>query len=630
MLLQATRGVSFALGTGARATRPRAVAIGDAPYRASHRLHQFQPLLRQSIRIKTTAPTPGTKAIPGFANRLGRRSIFSKHKKRADGGARRKNSTGSAEAKEATEVPSMQTLRWVAFTTGLPFVGFGFMDNAILIIAGDAIDTSLGVTLGISTMCAAAIGNICSDLAGIGCAAYIEDFCATTLKMPVPTLSSAQRQLRSVRMASQVGCAIGMTIGCIIGMVPLFFIDPDKADKLKEKARLVRLYQDVLNEAKTLVGAESTCLYLRVDKNEKDGVDLKQKRKGVGLLPGYHPSVDGEYLFAMYYVEPHQEDNTSATDNFVRMITSRGRDAPIDSNQHNNNNNSYKKSTSATDTLVRMLSSGGRGTPIGSTDFTRRASNTGARNKEESSRETNDTIVGEMVVPPSSSTNQHNSSYKKSNSATDTLVRMLSSGGRGTPIGSTDFTPRPSNPGAHKEDEGSRETNDVIVGEMVVPPSSPATTPQHHAAPSRLIPVGKGIVSRAVLTGTTWNIAGSLMDEPDFYPLSIDTAGGSKDVNKNQFRDCVVVPILDGRGRVIAVLKALNKENTRDGTGGFTDQDVEILLSLASHVSVSLQGIYHDGDEELGLRETIRILKEGKGIKRSMTRKAKSSGSNSG
>mmetsp|Transcript_5970 Transcript_5970/g.12775 ORF Transcript_5970/g.12775 Transcript_5970/m.12775 type:complete len:400 (+) Transcript_5970:214-1413(+) len=342
MLLQATRGVSFALGTGARATRPRAVAIGDAPYRASHRLHQFQPLLRQSIRIKTTAPTPGTKAIPGFANRLGRRSIFSKHKKRADGGARRKNSTGSAEAKEATEVPSMQTLRWVAFTTGLPFVGFGFMDNAILIIAGDAIDTSLGVTLGISTMCAAAIGNICSDLAGIGCAAYIEDFCATTLKMPVPTLSSAQRQLRSVRMASQVGCAIGMTIGCIIGMVPLFFIDPDKADKLKEKARLVRLYQDVLNEAKTLVGAESTCLYLRVDKNEKDGVDLKQKRKGVGLLPGYHPSVDGEYLFAMYYVEPHQEDNTSATDNFVRMITSRGRDAPIDSNQHNNNNNSYK------------------------------------------------------------------------------------------------------------------------------------------------------------------------------------------------------------------------------------------------------------------------------------------------
>ena len=101
----------------------------------------------------------------------------------------------------------MKTLRWVAFTTGLPFVGFGFMDNAILIVAGDAIDNSLGVSLGISTMCAAAIGNTISDLVGIGCAAYIEEFCATVLKLPVPKLSSAQRQLRPVRMASQIGMA---------------------------------------------------------------------------------------------------------------------------------------------------------------------------------------------------------------------------------------------------------------------------------------------------------------------------------------------------------------------------------------------------------------------------------------
>ena len=133
------------------------------------------------------------------------------------------------------------------------------MDNAILIIAGDCIDTSLGVTLGISTMCAAAIGNIISDLAGIGCAAYIEDFCATTLKLPVPKLSGAQRQLRSVRMASQGGMAVGMTFGCLLGMIPLLFIDSNRADKLREKARLERLYKDVLTEAKTLVEAESTC-----------------------------------------------------------------------------------------------------------------------------------------------------------------------------------------------------------------------------------------------------------------------------------------------------------------------------------------------------------------------------------
>ena len=38
--------------------------------------------------------------------------------------------------------------------------------------------SSLGVTLGISTLCAAAIGNIISDLAGIGLGTAIEDFCA--------------------------------------------------------------------------------------------------------------------------------------------------------------------------------------------------------------------------------------------------------------------------------------------------------------------------------------------------------------------------------------------------------------------------------------------------------------------
>eukprot|EP00536_Pseudo-nitzschia_multiseries_P010829 jgi/Psemu1/204259/e_gw1.345.4.1 len=151
--------------------------------------------------------------------------------------ARRYKSNGSTAASEASSEtePCLHTLRWVAFTTGMPFVGFGFMDNFILILAGDAIDNSLGVSFGISTMCAAAIGNIISDLAGIGCAAYIEDFCATVLKMPVPTLSSAQRQLRSVRFASQGGMAIGMTFGCIVGMFPLLFIDSKKADRLKKK-----------------------------------------------------------------------------------------------------------------------------------------------------------------------------------------------------------------------------------------------------------------------------------------------------------------------------------------------------------------------------------------------------------
>ena len=44
-------------------------------------------------------------------------------------------------AEEAVEEPSFNTLKIVALGQAIPFIGFGFMDNSILIVAGDAIDT---------------------------------------------------------------------------------------------------------------------------------------------------------------------------------------------------------------------------------------------------------------------------------------------------------------------------------------------------------------------------------------------------------------------------------------------------------------------------------------------------------
>ena len=41
----------------------------------------------------------------------------------------------------------------------IPFVGFGIIDNAVMIMAGDYIDCTIGVALGISTMAAAGLGK---------------------------------------------------------------------------------------------------------------------------------------------------------------------------------------------------------------------------------------------------------------------------------------------------------------------------------------------------------------------------------------------------------------------------------------------------------------------------------------
>ena len=48
-----------------------------------------------------------------------------------------------------------------------------------IVIQGEYIDTTIGVTLGISTMAAAGIGNMISDLAGLGLADQVSKYNCT-------------------------------------------------------------------------------------------------------------------------------------------------------------------------------------------------------------------------------------------------------------------------------------------------------------------------------------------------------------------------------------------------------------------------------------------------------------------
>ena len=347
--------------------------------------------------------------------------------------------------------PSTKDLRLVTFNMAIPFVGFGIMDNSILILAGDMIDTSLGVALGISTMCAAAIGNIISDVAGLLLGTAIEDFCANHLRLPVPNLSTAQRQLRSVRFASQWGCGLGVTIGCIIGMFPLLFIDSNKVQAKKREAHLDSIFRDVVTEAGSLVGAARTCLYLLVSPD--DDSHTMTSNSNASLMP----VADGKWLVNKY------DDKASASK--------------------------------------------------------------GASGKE------------------------------------------------------------------------------------------------------RWIPLGRSIVSRAVLTGESLNIA-DVATEPDFVPdigYVVEPGSVSKPSGAQVTRSMLCIPVMDSAGRPIAVIQAINKVGKGRGDEDhilgsldneprtFTENDVQILKALASHISVSLQRMYEQagGDEaEMRLKDTIHLLKK--------------------
>uniref|UniRef100_A0A1I8B3U3 Transmembrane protein 65 n=1 Tax=Meloidogyne hapla TaxID=6305 RepID=A0A1I8B3U3_MELHA len=90
----------------------------------------------------------------------------------------------------------------------IPFIGFGFLDNAIMILAGEYIDQSLGALLCISTMASAALGNIISVF-------------VTRLGFKSPTLTSKQLESRKARLTVNLARAFGLIVGCLLGMFVL-------------------------------------------------------------------------------------------------------------------------------------------------------------------------------------------------------------------------------------------------------------------------------------------------------------------------------------------------------------------------------------------------------------------------
>lgn len=92
-------------------------------------------------------------------------------------------------------VPPLSMLHKVTFVAAVPFIGFGFVDNLIMIVAGDYIDLTLGVSFGLSTLAAAGLGNLISDVAGVWCGGVIERG-SRAIGVKPPNLSRAMQQHR--------------------------------------------------------------------------------------------------------------------------------------------------------------------------------------------------------------------------------------------------------------------------------------------------------------------------------------------------------------------------------------------------------------------------------------------------
>lgn len=128
------------------------------------------------------------------------------------------------ESDDISPPPRVGQLVSLSAFVAIPFVGFGFADNFIMIIAGDAIDAQIGRMLSLSTLACAGLGNWISDVVGLGLGDVIERNAA---KMGITDggLTAAQEKMRISKLVNVMSKIIGISIGCFFGMVPLLWIE---------------------------------------------------------------------------------------------------------------------------------------------------------------------------------------------------------------------------------------------------------------------------------------------------------------------------------------------------------------------------------------------------------------------
>ncbi|KNC71657.1 hypothetical protein SARC_15801, partial [Sphaeroforma arctica JP610] len=135
------------------------------------------------------------------------------------------------------------------------------MDNVVMITAGELIDASIGVRFGLSTITAAGLGQCVSDVSGVAFGGVVDYLCGK-LNLPKANLTPNQRRLTNVRYAGVFGSAVGVLMGCLLGMSCLLFLDTDKAEKMKKAKELRLIFISVMSEGHKLLACERSTLFL--------------------------------------------------------------------------------------------------------------------------------------------------------------------------------------------------------------------------------------------------------------------------------------------------------------------------------------------------------------------------------
>lgn len=178
---------------------------------------------------------------------------------------------GAEDPGELTPLTTKQTAI-VALAAGIPAVAFGFTDNFIMLVAGTEIDAFFGVKMGLSTMAAAGLGNLVSDVMGTGFEGFIE----RNFAIKQPRLTRSQRRSNSYKYSQNFGKLLGIAIGCLLGMIPLLIVLPRWAKQRLENGKRALGVEPPGDRAMRLAGEAEQSLAAAVAKHgdELAGADM--------------------------------------------------------------------------------------------------------------------------------------------------------------------------------------------------------------------------------------------------------------------------------------------------------------------------------------------------------------------